>query len=88
MTGKILHQLMMDITPGDAWLEPSKFMPRVHLGGHQGNRSPMSDAVEGNLPGAHGNILEAVRQQITPGVQGPSSIVHRQLEGLQFFLQG
>ena len=59
MTGKILHQFMMVIPTAEARLEPLEFMPRVHLGSHQGNRSPVADAVEGDLPNAHVNVLEA-----------------------------
>jgi hypothetical protein len=59
MTGEILHQFMMVIPTGEARLEPPEFMPRIHLGSHQGNRSPMADAVEGDFLGAHGNVLEA-----------------------------
>jgi hypothetical protein len=39
-------------------------MLRVHLGSHQGNRSTVADAVEGDLLGVHGNVLEATRHQI------------------------
>ena len=88
MTGEILHQFMMVIPTGEARLEPSEFIPRVHLGSLQGKRSPVADAVEGDLLGAHGNVLEATHHQITLGVQGPSSIVHCQLEGLQFSHKG
>ena len=43
----------------------------------------MVNTVEGD-PSAHKDILEVVLQQVTPGVQSPGGIIHRQLEGLQF----
>jgi hypothetical protein len=64
MTGEIIHQFMMVTPAGKARLEPPEFMLRVHLGSHQGNRSIVADAVEGDLLGAHGNVLEATRHQI------------------------
>ena len=45
-------------------------------------------AVEGDLPSVHGNVLEATYHQIALGIQGPSGIVCRQLEGFQFLRQG
>ena len=68
---------MMVIPAGEARLELPEFMPRVHLGSHQGYRSPVPDAMEGNLPSAHGNVLEVTHHQIAPGAQGHSGIVHR-----------
>jgi hypothetical protein len=53
MSGESLNQLMMVITIGKARLKPPKFMPRVHLGNHQGNNSPMTNAMEGDLHGTH-----------------------------------
>jgi hypothetical protein len=59
----------MMVTPvGKARLEPLKFMLRVHLGSHQGNCSTVADAVEGDLLGAYGNVLEATHHQIAPGI--------------------
>jgi hypothetical protein len=66
---------MMVIPMSKARLEPLDFMPRVHLGSHQGNRSPMADVVEGNLPGTLGTVLEAIRQQVVPGIQSPNGII-------------
>jgi hypothetical protein len=51
-----------------ARLVTPKIMPGVHLGNHQGNGGPVMDAMEGNLPNAHGDILEIVLQQIAVGV--------------------
>ena len=84
MTGEILHQFMMVIPTSEARLEPLEFMPRVHLGNHQGYRSFVADVVKGDLSGAHGNVLEAIHQQVTLGIQSPGGIIHCQLEGLQF----
>ena len=88
MTGEILHPFMMVIPIGKVRLEPLEVMPIVHLGSHQNNCGPMVDAMEGDLPSVHGNVLEATHHQIALGVQGPSGIVRRQLEGFQFLRQG
>ena len=88
MTSKILHQFMMVIPIGEARLEPLEVMPRVHLSSHQNNCGPMVDAVEGDLPSVHGNVLEVTHHQIALGVQGPSGIARRQLEGFQFLRKG
>ena len=60
----------------------------AHLGDGQSNRGPMADAVKSNLPGAHKDVLEVTRQQVAPGIQSPSGVVHRQLEGLQLLHWG
>jgi len=73
---------MVVITIGEARLKPSEFMNRVHLGNHQGNSCPMTNAMEGNLPGVHRDILEATHHQITLGVQSPGGIIRCQLKGL------
>jgi hypothetical protein len=88
MTGEILHQFMMVIPTSEARLVPLEFMPRVHLASHQGNRSPVVDAVKGDLPSTHGNVLEVIHQQVAPGIQSPGDIIRLQLEGLQFLCQG
>ena len=77
MIGKILHQFMMVILDGKSRLEPPEFMPKVHLGTHQGNRSPVADAMEGDHPGAHRNVLEVTHHQIALGIQCPGGVVHR-----------
>jgi hypothetical protein len=40
----------------------------------------MVNAVEGNPSGAHGNVLEAIRQQVAPDVQSADGIDPHQLE--------
>jgi hypothetical protein len=77
MSGESLNQLMMVVTIGEARLKPPKFMPRVHLGNHQGNNSPVTNTMEGDLPGTHRDILYETKHQIAPSVRSPSSIVHR-----------
>ena len=71
---------MMVIAACKAGLQPSKFMPGAHLGDGQGDRSPMVVSMKSDLPGAHRDVLEAVRQQIASGAQSHGSIVCRQLE--------
>lgn len=78
----------MVVAACQAWLQPSKFVLRAHLGDGQGDHSPMADAVKSDLPSAHRDVLEVVRQQIASGVQSLGDIVHRQLEGLQLLKQG
>ena len=48
----------------------------------------MADAMESDLPGKHRDVLEAVYQQVTSGIQGYSGIVCCQLKGLQLLCQG
>lgn len=83
MPGKVPHQFMLVITTHKAGLKPPELVPRVHLGHHQGNGGSTADAVEGNLLSAHRNVLETICQQVTSGIQSPSGIICRQLEGLQ-----
>ena len=79
---------MVVVAAREARLSPSELVLGVHLGDGQSNRGPVVDPMKGNLPGAHRDVLEAIRQQVAPGVQSPSGIVRRQLEGLQFHHQG
>jgi hypothetical protein len=44
----------------------------------------MMNAMEGNLPGVHRDVLEVVLQQIALGVRRPGDVVRHQLEGFQF----
>ena len=52
--GEVLHQLMMVVAAGEAWLEPPELVSRVHLGNGQGDRGPLMSTMNCNLPGAHG----------------------------------
>ena len=79
---------MMVISADEAMLEPSEFMLEVHLDSHQGNRSPVADALKGDLASAHRDVLEAIHHLITLSIQGPGNVVRCQLEGLQFLCQG
>ena len=79
---------MMVVATREAGLQPSELVPEVHLSDDQSNRSLMVDAVRCNLPGAHRDILEAIRQQVAPGVQSPNGVVRHQLVGLQLLRQG
>ena len=84
MPSEVLHQLMMIVAAGIARLMPPELMSGVHLGNGQGNRSPMMDAMKSDLPSAHRDVQEVIRQQISLGVQSSGGIVRHQLEGLQF----
>ena len=69
-------------------LQPSKLMPRAHLGDGRSNHGLVADAVKGDLPSTHEDVLEMIHQQVTLGVQTPNCIVCHQLEGLQLLYQG
>jgi hypothetical protein len=62
MPGEVPHQFMVIIAAQEASLKPSKLVPRVHLGHHQGDDNPMADTMKGDLLSVHRNILEAVHQ--------------------------
>ena len=51
---------MVVITIGKAGLEAPEIVPRVHLGDHQGNGSPLVNTMESDIPSMRRDILEAV----------------------------
>ena len=73
----------MVIAACEAGLMPSEVMPIVHLSYYQGNRRAVPDTMEGDLLGAYKDVLKAAHHQVPPGIQIPSDIIRRKLEGLQ-----
>ena len=63
-------------------------MPGTDLHHSQSSCSPLLDTVGGDLPGAVGDVLQAVHQQVASGVHRGGGAVHRLVEGLNLCLQG
>jgi hypothetical protein len=81
MSGEFLHQSMMVAATCEARLVPSEFVPRVHLGHHQGEGGSAANAMESNLPGTPRHIMETTYHQVALGVQSLGSVVLCQLKG-------
>jgi hypothetical protein len=81
MSGKIFHQLKIVTPTCEARLVPSEFVPRVHLGRHQGKGGSTVNAMESDLPGTHRDIMKTTHHQVASGIQSPGSIARCPLEG-------
>ena len=63
-------------------------MPGTDLRHSQSSCSPLLDTVGGDLPGAVGDVLQAVHQQVASGVYCGGGVVRHLAEGLNLCLQG
>ena len=69
-------------------LQKEKIVPGIGLRHSQSSCSPLPNTVGGDLPGAVGDVLQVVHQQVASGVHHGGDAVRRLVEDLNLCLQG
>ena len=86
-----LHNELVEACPAFSFredkLQKEKLLPGTGLCHSQSSCSPLLDTVGGDLPGAVGDVLQVVHQQVASGVHRGGGAIRRLVEGLNLCLQ-
>lgn len=84
--GEVIDELLVVVRLLDGrvtWLHGAEIVPGLELGGGQRDGRAATNALEGDLPSAEGDVLQTELQGLAPHIHRCSGIVRHQVEILQ-----